>query len=449
MKPAKLDDAVAEAVLALDTLWGGDVMAPSGTGRFIADSWFSDRPLPVAYTHPTADAVRATGGVTASEPDREALSAYIAAINPQGRLDVLEDALRNESGARGRYLRNLHTSLDVMWRLVQEQLGDGEPVPYETCVQASTGAPPSPSDASAKRASVERLLADAGYGAEHDLRSAVAAWRADRMVPSKSIPMLASACIAQLDELARIHVMPALPDTLAEVPRANITFLPISDAWFSGSMNYIGRARRPDGTPEYEATYEINAALEISIPEFMGLVSHEVVPGHVTTFAFLQHLNRLGVVGFEATVLTMNTQFATLAEGIANNAVLMAWGVREVDELPDRDLQIGTWLALLQDDAKNQASYLTYVEGRDVPEIATELLSSYLVSEERAAKLSGAWAQHPLLGRMYLPAYRAGTEMVAQLRREHADAAVLPVLYGCRGVVDQTTVTDLVGRASV
>ena len=74
------------------------------------------------------------------------------------------------------------------------------------------------------------------------------------------------------------------------MPRANIEFLPIKDAWFSGSMNYLGRARRPDGSPEYEATYEINASLEISLPEFLQLVSHEVVPGHVTTFAYLQNL---------------------------------------------------------------------------------------------------------------------------------------------------------------
>ena len=31
---------VADAILGIDTLWGGDVMNPSGTGRFIADSWF-------------------------------------------------------------------------------------------------------------------------------------------------------------------------------------------------------------------------------------------------------------------------------------------------------------------------------------------------------------------------------------------------------------------------
>ncbi len=45
---------VADAILGIDTLWGGDVMCPSGTGRFIADSWFSDAPLPLAYTAPAA-----------------------------------------------------------------------------------------------------------------------------------------------------------------------------------------------------------------------------------------------------------------------------------------------------------------------------------------------------------------------------------------------------------
>jgi hypothetical protein len=99
------------------------------------------------------------------------------------------------------------------------------------------------------------------------------------------------------------------------VPRANINFLPIKDAWFSGSMNYLGRERNPDGTPKYEASYEINASLQISLPEFQQLVSHEVVPGHVTTFAYLQNLYVRGKAGFEATVLTMNTRAATLFEG--------------------------------------------------------------------------------------------------------------------------------------
>ena len=34
MARTELDRFVAEAILGIDTLWGGDVMNPSGTGRF-------------------------------------------------------------------------------------------------------------------------------------------------------------------------------------------------------------------------------------------------------------------------------------------------------------------------------------------------------------------------------------------------------------------------------
>ncbi len=67
----------------------------------------------------------------------------------------------------------------------------------------------------------------------------------------------------------------------------------------------------------------------------------------------------------------------------------------------------------------------------------------FLITEAFAQRLSGAWGRHPLLGRMYLPAYRAGTEKVAQLRRDYPAEWVLPVLYGCHGAVDIQTV-DLI-----
>jgi hypothetical protein len=265
------------------------------------------------------------------------------------------------------------------------------------------------------------------------------------MVPMASVRMLADAVIAQYDRLCETHVSPLLPEPLRCVPRANIAFLPIKDAWFSGSMNYLGRARTSDGRPRYEATYEINASLAISVPEFAQLVTHEVVPGHVTTFAYLQDLYVRGEAGFEATVQTMNTRAAALHEGIANNGILIAYGVTEIDQLPDEDLQIGLLLALLQDDAKNQSSYLTWQEGRPQPEVAAVLRRDFLVSEERADKLSGAWGRHPLLGRMYLPAYRTGTECVADLRRRYPAAQVLPMLYGCGGLVDVTTAEAALG----
>jgi hypothetical protein len=438
-----------DAILGIDTLWGGDVMCPSGTGRFIADSWFSDEPLPPAYTDPTAARVRESGGVASKSPDREAIERYLAAVDVRGAIAELAAAGGSMGGSRGEYVRGLALCFEAMWDLAMELLGKGAAVPYERCVVASTGERPSPSHPESKRERVAELLARAGHPSSNpdELLAAVDDWRRPRRAPMASVRALGDAFIAKYDALSARNLVPYLPLELHDVPRANIEFLPIKDAWFSGSMNYLGRARRADGSPEYEASYEVNAALEISVPEFEQLVSHEVVPGHVTTFAYLQNLYHRGLAGFESTVLTMNTRAATLFEGIANNAILIAYGVTEVEELPDEDLQIGVLLALLQDDAKNQSSYLTWHEGRPQADVAAALRREFLVSAERAEKLSGAWGRHPLLGRMYLPAYRSGTERVAKWRRRYPARTLLPVLYGCHGLVDITTAESAVAAA--
>jgi hypothetical protein len=445
-----LQELIGNSILGIDTLWGGDVLCASGTGRFIADSWFSDEPLPEAYTHPAAAPVRASGGVSTATPDRAAIDAYLAAVDIRGAIRGLNAEAAVLGGMRGEYLAGLALCFETMWDLAMEILGRGQSVPYERCVLASTGRAPEPSDPAAKRERVAELLGRAGFtpGTRDELLAAVDAWRKSRGVSMASIKTLGAAVIGYFDGLSAQHVVPHLPPELHSVPRANIDFLPIREAWFSGSMNYLGRARRPDGAPEYEATYEINASLEISVPEFLQLVSHEVVPGHVTTFAYMQNLYWRGAAGFEASVLTMNTRAAALFEGIANNAILMAHGVTEVDELPDEDLQIGVLLALLQDDAKNQSSYLTWGLNEPQPQVAQALRNDFLVSLERADKLSGAWGRHPLLGRMYLPAYRAGTEKVAELRRRFSAQALLPVLYGCSGLVDVTTIERVLDQQS-
>ncbi len=446
---------IADAILGIDTIWGGDVMCASGTGRFIADSWFSDEPLPQSYTHPAAKELRTLGGVSNKPENVAAFKQYTSAIDLPAAITgvktVAKDSATKGDTLRSRYLLGLADCLTTMWELALEIVGMGKPVPYERCVISSTGKPPEQSDPRQKRELVAELLSRSGYPSStpQQLLEAVDAWRRERNSPMASVRGLGAAVIAQFDQLSVANLLPFLPVALRNVPRANIEFLPIKEAWFSGSMNYVGRARNDDGSPQYEATYEINASLQISFPEFQQLVSHEVVPGHVTTFAYLQNLYHRGLAGFEATVLTMNTRAATLFEGIANNAILIAYGITEIDQLPDDDLKIGVLLALLQDDAKNQSSYLTWNDGRKKDEVAAILRNDFLVSLERADKLSGAWGLHPLLGRMYLPAYRAGTDKVAALRRKYPAEVILPVLYGCSGLVDIDTIDAVLEEQKV
>ena len=160
---ATLDTLTATAIIGIDTLWGGDVLHPSGAGRVIADSWFSGRPLPEAYTHSSAARLRQVGGLSAKVPDSEAIDAYLAAVDVPGAVAGLADRARALQGLRGASLAGAAECLEVTWHLGQELLGRGPPVPYERCVLASTGRPPEPSRPEEKRRELADLLARAGH----------------------------------------------------------------------------------------------------------------------------------------------------------------------------------------------------------------------------------------------------------------------------------------------
>ena len=436
---SRLDRAVADAILGLDTLFGGDVANPSGTGRFIADAWFSNEPLPEAYAGPLAAAVRGGGGVSAGEPDRAAIESYLRDLDLPGAIAGVADGGREIGGLRGRYLEGLAASCGVMWDLALELLGRGEPVAYSRAVEASCGVSPSPSQPQAKRERVRALLDAAGY--DGDLPSAVERWRRDRLVPRKSIPALARAFIAELDAASARHLLPYLPTALQGVPRANVTFLPIENAWFSGSMNYLGQRRQSDGSPEYEATYELNAALEISVPEFAQLVAHEVVPGHVTTFAYLQHLYWTGAVGFEASVPTMNTRAATLSEGIANNAILISRGITEIAEPRGSGPRTGTAARLAA--GRCQESGLLadlaggLAEGRGRRASAARVPGLHRTRRQTLRRLGPPSAARPHVSAL-LPRRDREDRRVAPAI--HAPEKLLPAIYGAQGLVDIVTV---------
>src|SRR5512140_3859044 len=103
----QLDQLIANGVLGVDTLWGGDVMCPSGTGRFIADSWFSDEPLPLAYQAPSAANLREVGGVTGKNLDPKIVDEYLRVLDLAAQIEQLGKEARALGGLRGAYLVGL------------------------------------------------------------------------------------------------------------------------------------------------------------------------------------------------------------------------------------------------------------------------------------------------------------------------------------------------------
>ncbi len=438
--------AVANAIISVDTLWGGDVNCRSGTGRVIADSYFSWKDLPEAYEGEDAARLRATGGVSGKEPDKAAIHRFLDRAKPTEHIDEMVRLAAGFDPLRSEVVTGLADALRVELDLALELLGQGPAVSYETCVVAAMGQPASEVDTQQDLERVRALLGELGHAVpagDDGLTAAVDAFRKQTWIGHEGIDKASKRVIAQLEAMVDDNFAVHLPEDLRGVPRSNVTFQLIEDAWFSGSMNYIGRERREDGSPAYEAEYEINAKIEKSQAEFLHLVAHEVVPGHVTTFALMQDLFHRGKAGFEATILTMNTRFSTLAEGIANAGLLLAYGVQSEDALPTPELRLGVALSQLEDAAKNNASYYTYAEKMPAEEIKKRLRQRCMATPERADKLTDAWAKHPLMGRAYMPSYRYGTDLVLRLLRQHGPAKMIPILYGARGVCDCVTVQKL------
>ena len=199
----RLGSLTATALLGIDTLWGGDVMNPSGTGRAVVDSWFSDEPLPAAYTHP--------------RPARRAIRRRRRRerARPRGDRRLSRRGRREGSDRRGRRRRRRRLpglrgapSSTASSQCLSVDVGplDGDPGarpgravralrargdrPAARALPARGEAPrrlPSCSPAPATR----RRTGD-------ELLAAVDAWRRERMVPAKSIATLADAFIAQL-----------------------------------------------------------------------------------------------------------------------------------------------------------------------------------------------------------------------------------------------------------
>ena len=214
-----LTRTTATAILGIDTLFGGDVIDPSGTGRFIADSWFSDEPLP-GRLHPPDRGGAPQGG----RRDRQGARTWPPSTPTSTAVDVAAAVkeLARLAGAGRRPARRLPRRHG---RQPAGHVGAGpgaaRPRARRSTTTAASSPPPArpPSRPPRPRSAAgwPSCSAKAGYraGTPEELLAAVDAWRAERLVPKKSIAQLADAFIAQLDEGTRRHLVPHLPAVAA------------------------------------------------------------------------------------------------------------------------------------------------------------------------------------------------------------------------------------------
>ncbi len=262
---------------------------------------------------------RASGGVSGKPPDRDGDRRLPRGCRRQG-LDRRHGAAgRQARRPARRVLDGLGICLETMWDLAQEMLGRGPAVPYERCVVGSTGKPPSRRIRRAKRERVRELLGRAGLSPRSRPRSswppstpggATGSCRARRFrcwrTPSSRSSRRAWRGIS----------LPHLPADLSGVPRANMTFLPIENAWFSGSMNYLGRARNADGSPRVRSDLRAQR-LARDLGARVRAAGQRTRSCRATSrrSRYRRGCTSGAASGFEATVLTMNTRPADALRG--------------------------------------------------------------------------------------------------------------------------------------
>ncbi|MFW5739839.1 MAG: hypothetical protein ACOC1F_05685, partial [Myxococcota bacterium] len=219
--------AVANAIISVDTLWGGDVNCRSGTGRVIADSYFSWKELPEAYRGDDADRVRKSGGVSAKEPDKDAIHAYLKRTKPQEHIDAMLKISCDFDPLRREVVAGLADALRVELALAMEQIGEGPSVSYETCVVAAMGQPATEVDTQQDLERVRVLLGELGEkvpAGDDGLIEAVDAFRKRTWIGHEGIDKASKRVIAELERMVEKNFVPHLPEELRKVPRSNVAF---------------------------------------------------------------------------------------------------------------------------------------------------------------------------------------------------------------------------------
>lgn len=428
----------ANAVIGVDTLWGGDVMNPSGPKRAVADTWFSDAPLPEAYYDLIARRMRRLGGVGTRNPAVPDLARRYARkfALPDRIKQIRRDAERMEPYRR-EVVNGLADALQVQLNFALSQVGQA-PVPsYEAIVHACTGTESHLIDLRPHQKKLVGLLERARYQVERDEPwKAIAKWKADNAVSARMIKEESPRIVAELDKRVQKSIVPALPSDMQLVPRTNVEFREISGVSSIGFNNYLGR-QRVEGRPVFEGTYEVNTGATFAKHELKILLAHEVTPGHHMVNATNHHQFWRGKSGFESTIDVMNSRRYAFVEGIAGSSFSLLYSEKEIESLPLGE-QIALAFNTLLYAGYNNVSFLYWAAGKTEQECAEYYMKEVFATREGADRMV-EYLQNKLKSAMYLPKYDAGTSKFREWIVEYGRKKVIPVAYGAHGFMDIIT----------
>lgn len=454
------DQALANAIVGVDTLYGHDVGSESGKDHFVADSYpRQELELPPAYHDETAALLRQ--GQKGVEPG-ENIDRVTKYVETHGLLDnrnrlitaLSADALDH----RRSFVTNLGECLDVMTRIALAT-NRKEPLPaYEERFAASTRRMPALVDTALLRDTLRAALSKVGFEEteSRSLRETFIAWEADRgkIGPEKMAAEVERVRI-YLMNLMRQNMFSGIDFDLSghdahldDIPFDKMEFRPVNNVRFTGSNAYTGGVN-PDGTPALKALFEYNTDHPLSPSHLYDFVAHEIIAHYVdTVMADLRW--RAGQVGLEGPLGTMCTTGVILREGFAQSSLKIIYNGSEENAVNDlgADQRVQFARQRLDDAGKLNASVLFQLQGQSLDEVRRHLAVDCVLTDQFVNKLSGVWAQHPVWGPMYGPAYHVGQTVVDAMIRKHGPRKVLDMCLHKKGYLDIDTLPQILDQAA-
>ncbi|MFI5188539.1 MAG: hypothetical protein ACHQF0_17535 [Chitinophagales bacterium] len=431
----EIEQKVVVLAFGVDTLAGGDALHESGAQHFIIDTWTSGMTPPQVYYDPIAKNLRQAGGVS-EFGDQKTIKKYIVNY----RLHELPNEIRMQidqlSADRRTDVLSLVDALEMVLRTLDENV---ESPGYDEKYRAVTGlAEVRLVDATSYRTTLAQALSKAGFEVRpgRDLRQTILAWEKEmghigaygqedeEKIDGAVVQQRFNETIQKLLEAARERLfsqmdfgIPGYHSDLSDVLFNGFEFKPINNVSFTGSSIYRGQGT---DVPLLQGLLEYNTDHPLTNVGIIQLASHEAMIGHYLNSAVTDLLWRAGKLPFEATMGTMCTSSAVYQEGWAENALDVIYGSREETlngtekdfGINRADMEVVLGMADLQNVAKHNVSLLYQREGMSIDDVKTYLRDECIMPDHLVKKLSGGWAQDPIIGPMYGPAYFVGTKVV-------------------------------------
>ncbi|MEK6916716.1 MAG: hypothetical protein AABW92_03140, partial [Nanoarchaeota archaeon] len=383
----------------------------------------------------TAEKLRQAGG-TAEFNEKDAIEQYIARYRLHELPNEIRAQIKQLQPSRKTYVLSLVNALEIVLKTLDDNVASPS---YNEKYRAVTGLNQvKVINAARYRATLEQALSNAGFEvrAGRDLRQRYLEWEEEKghigaygpaeteKIDGAVVQQKFNQTIQKLLEVTRERLFSQMdfgisgyqPD-LSDVAFAGFEFKPVNNVTFTGSSIYRGQGK---DSPLLQGLLEYNIDHPLTPAEIIHLAAHEAMIGHYLNSAVTDLFWRDGKLPFEATMGTMCTSSTVYQEGWAENALDIIYGSREAAlagiekdfGISRADMKVVLAQADLQNVAKHNVSILYQRDGVPIDEVRTYLREQCIMPDPLVKKLSGGWAQDPIFGPMYGPAYFIGAMTV-------------------------------------